>query len=78
MDGIQSILDKMWGYRDCISQYDLYNDFDLETEMYVLREYCSSQEQFIEVLKVYDDGRYIWKNNKVVDTENDSESESEN
>lgn len=74
----------MDAYRQCVCDYDLNNEFTLENEMKVLRDFCESQEQFVEVLEVYDDGRYSWcdKKQKVIDNQNffqsDSDSDSDN
>jgi len=77
---IQLVLAKMDAYKLAISDYNLYSDFETDFEMKVLRNFCNSQEQFLDVLKVYDDGRFIYKDGQIIDKENppsDYESESE-
>ena len=78
MNAINLIIAKMDGYRECISAFDLFNCFCLDDEMRILRDYCENEEQFIEVLKVYDDGRYTLKSDGTFhDEENPSDSEEE-
>lgn len=77
MEAINLIIAKMDGYRECISAFDLFHYFGLDDEMRILRDYCKSEEQFIEVLKVYDDGRYtLKKDGGFHDFENPSDSEN--
>ena len=78
MEAINIIIAKMEGYRECISAFDLFNHFCLDDEMRILRDYCESEEQFIEVLKKYDDGRYtLKKDGDFHDSDNPSDSESD-
>jgi hypothetical protein len=80
MKTIRMILAEMEAYKLAISDFNLYSDFETDFEMKVLRNFCESQEQFLEVLKVYDDGRFVYKDGEIIDRENppsDYESESE-
>ena len=78
MEAINIIIAKMEGYRKCVHHYDLYSCFDFFEEMDILRGFCESEEQFIEVLKEYDDGRYtLKKDGDFHDSDNPSESESD-
>ena len=77
LSAIQIILAKMEGYRQ--AWCDQGFNFGFDDEMRVLREFCDSQKQFINVLEYYDDGRYEWsyKHKCVIDTENHYESDSD-
>jgi hypothetical protein len=71
MSEIDLILAKMYGYKECIDNHNLYHEYTKYDEMKVLRDFCKSQEQFLEVLKVYDGGRYIYiDDDEIIDREN--------
>jgi hypothetical protein len=51
---IQLIMAKFIGYKKCMAVYGLNENFDKDDELRVIRDFCDSEEEFQNYLKVID------------------------